>query len=152
MDKLALQLEISIATSKMMELVMKHLQISVKEMDNALKSYQNYQETTKLTTMMYDSSSSSSSMTMTTVTDEERASISKIYLTIIHMFEYGDDEIITMAVSLLESLWQLVRMYDPIQKIKCPETIETEFKKLSLKERYAQEMLSLESLKNTLYN
>lgn len=150
MDKLALQLEISIATSKMMELVMKHLQISVKEMDNALKSYQNYQETTELTTMMYDSSSSS--MTMTTVTDEERASISKIYLTIIHMFEYGDDEIITMAVSLLESLWQLVRMYDPIQKIKCPETIETEFKKLSLKERYAQEMLSLESLKNTLYN
>jgi len=149
MDKLALQLEISIATSKMMELVMKHLQISVKEMDNALKSYQNYQETTELTTMMYDSSSS---MTMTTVTDEERASISKIYLTIIHMFEYGDDEIITMAVSLLESLWQLVRMYDPIQKIKCPETIETEFKKLSLKERYAQEMLSLESLKNTLYN
>ena len=148
MDKLALQLEISIATSKMMELVMKHLQISVKEMDNALKSYQNYQETTELTTMMYDSSS----MTMTTVTDEERASISKIYLTIIHMFEYGDDEIITMAVSLLESLWQLVRMYDPIQKIKCPETIETEFKKLSLKERYAQEMLSLESLKNTLYN
>lgn len=150
MDKLALQLEISIATSKMMELVMKHLQISVKEMDNALKSYQNYQETTELTTMMYDSSSSS--MTMTTVTDEERASISKIYLTIIHMFEYGDDEIITMAVSLLESLWQLVRMYDPIQKIKCPETIETEFKKLLLKERYAQEMLSLESLKNTLYN
>lgn len=149
MDKLALQLEISIATGKMMELVMKHLQISVKEMDNALKSYQNYQETTELTTMMYDSSSS---MTMTTVTDEERASISKIYLTIIHMFEYGDDEIITMAVSLLESLWQLVRMYDPIQKIKCPETIETEFKKLSLKERYAQEMLSLESLKNTLYN
>ena len=148
MDKLALQLEISIATSKMMELVMKHLQISVKEMDNALKSYQNYQETTELTTMMYDSSS----MTMTTVTDEERASISKIYLTIIHMFEYGDDEIITMAVSLLESLWQLVRMYDPIQKIKCPETIETEFKKLPLNERYAQEMLSLESLKNTLYN
>ncbi len=148
MDKLALQLEISIATSKMMELVMKHLQISVKEMDNALKSYQNYQETTELTTMMYDSSS----MTMTTITDEERASISKIYLTIIHMFEYGDDEIITMAVSLLESLWKLVRMYDPIQKIKCPETIETEFKKLPLKERYAQEMLSLESLKNTLYN
>lgn len=150
MDKLALQLEISIATSKMMELVMKHLQISVKEMDNALKSYQNYQETTELTTMMYDSSS----MTMTTVTDEERASISKIYLTIIHMFEYGDDEIITMAVSLLESLWQLVRMYDPIQKIKCPETIETAFKKmpLTLKERYTQEMLSLESLKNTLYN
>ena len=148
MDKLSLQLEISIATGKMMELVMKHLQISVKEMDNALKSYQNYQETTGLTTMMYDSSS----MTMTTVTDEERASISKIYLTIIHMFEYGDDEIITMAVSLLESLWQLVRMYDPIQKIKCPETIETEFKKLPLDERYAQEMLSLESLKNTLYN
>jgi hypothetical protein len=148
MDKLALQLEISIATGKMMELVMKHLQISVKEMDNALKSYQNYQETTELTTIMYDSSS----VTMTTVTDEERASISKIYLTIIHMFEYGDDEIITMAVSLLESLWQLVRMYDPIQKIKCPETIETEFKKLPLNERYAQEVLSLESLKNTLYN
>lgn len=148
MDKLALQLEISIATGKMMELVMKHLQISVKEMDNALKSYQNYQETTELTTIMYDSSS----VTMTTITDEERASISKIYLTIIHMFEYGDDEIITMAVSLLESLWQLVRMYDPIQKIKCPETIETEFKKLPLNERYAQEMLSLESLKNTLYN
>lgn len=148
MDKLALQLEISIATGKMMELVMKHLQISVKEMDNALKSYQNYQETRELTTIMYDSSS----VTMTTITDEERASISKIYLTIIHMFEYGDDEIITMAVSLLESLWQLVRMYDPIQKIKCPETIETEFKKLPLNERYAQEMLSLESLKNTLYN
>ena len=145
MDKLALQLEIAITTGKMMEFIMKHLQVSVKEMDNALKSYQYNQETTE-----YDSSS----MTMTTLTDEDRTSISKIYLTIIHMFEYGDDEIITMAISLMESLWQLVRMYDPIQKIKCPETIETAFKKmpLTLKERYAQEMLSLESLKNTLYN
>lgn len=145
MDKLALQLEIAITTGKMMEFIMKHLQVSVKEMDNALKSYQYNQETTE-----YDSSS----MTMTTLTDEDRTSISKIYLTIIHMFEYGDDEIISMAISLMESLWQLVRMYDPIQKIKCPETIETAFKKmpLTLKERYAQEMLSLESLKNTLYN
>lgn len=145
MDKLALQLEIAITTGKMMEFIMKHLQVSVKEMDNALKSYQYNQETTE-----YDSSS----MTMTTLTDEDRTSISKIYLTIIHMFEYGDDEIITMAISLMESLWQLVRMYDPIQKIKCPETIETAFKKmpLTLKESYAQEMLSLESLKNTLYN
>ena len=119
-------------------------------MDNALKSYQHYQETKEFQEMTYDSSA----MTMTTLTDEERTSISKIYLTIIHMFEYGDEEIVTMAISLMESLWQLVRMYEPMQKIKCPETIEDEFKKLPsiLKERYAQEMVSLESLKNTLYN
>ena len=150
MDKLALQLEIAIATGKMMEFVMKHLQVSVKEMDNALKSYQHYQETKELPEMAYDSSF----MTMTTLTDEERTSISKIYLTIIHMFEYGDEEIVTMAISIMDSLWQLVRMYEPMQKTKCPEIIEDEFKKLPsiLKERYAQEMVSLESLKNTLYN
>lgn len=148
MDKVELQIEIIIATNIMMEFVVKHLQISAKEMETALKSYQHYQETKELPAMASETSTSTTSLT-----DDEKVSIGKIFLTIVHMYRYGDNEILPMAKSLMDSLWQLIRMCEPLQKTKCPATIDAEYMKLpmALKERYAQEMLSLESLKNTLY-